>query len=34
MILNFTERDNLSLAMPTALEQLGYPLVASIKKSV
>ena len=34
VILNFAERDNLSLAMPAALEQLGYPLVASIKKSV
>ena len=34
MILNFAERDNLNMAMPAALEHLGYPLVASIKTSV
>lgn len=34
VILNFAERDNLSLSMPKALEALGYPLVAIVKKSV
>lgn len=34
LLLNYVEHDNLSAAMPQALEQLGYPLVAAIKKSV
>lgn len=34
IILNFIEHDNLSAAMPEALENLGYPLVAQIRKSV
>lgn len=34
LLLNYVEHDNLSNAMPQALEQLGYPMVASIKKSV
>ncbi len=34
IILNFMEHDNLSGAMPEAVAQLGYPLVARIKKSV
>lgn len=34
VLLNLIEHDNLSAAMPQALEQLGYPVVASIRKSV
>jgi chromosome partitioning protein len=34
IILNFVEHDNLSSAMPQALETLGYPLVARIRKGV
>ncbi|WP_189092886.1 ParA family protein [Deinococcus ruber] len=34
ILLNYVEHDNLSAAMPEALTQLGYPMVAPIKKSV
>ena len=34
ILLNYVEHDNLSSAMPVVLEQLGYPLVATIRKSV
>lgn len=34
ILLNYLEHDNLSAAMPEALQQLGYPVVAHIRKSV
>ena len=34
ILLNYVEHDNLSAAMPEALTQLGYPMVAPIRKSV